>query len=545
MRYVRIQPQTIMYKQHTAHNRIRPFGPIFALFAAISGTYAADTAPAQPLTPPKAIILLYADDLGYGDLSCYGAEKIQTPAIDKLADEGLRFTDAYSSSAVCTPSRYALLTGTYPWRRKDVNILPGAAALLIDPNKPTLPKMLQANGYKTAVIGKWHLGLGNGNIDWNKPISPGPKECGFDESFIFAATADRVPCVYVQNGAVRNLDPKDPIEVSYQHNFPGLPSGKNNPELLRVKSSHGHNNAIINGIVLFGFMNGVKAACWIDQNFADDITEQAVDYIKRQAAAKQPFFLYFATNDVHVPRDPHQRYLGKSQCGIRGDAAVQMDDCVRRIMKALDETGLTADSLVIFSSDNGPVLDDGYADRANEDANGHKPAGPLSGGKYSILEGGSRIPFIVHWPKAVRPGESTAVLCQMDLMATLGQLFPGEQEHPADSQQLLPALLGKTSQGRAEHVLNSMGQNLALRSGEWKYIPPGAPLRRNLNGGAGSGGSAPATGALYNLKNDPEERNNVAEAHKDLCEKFRARLTELRQAPENRLSRIELFPIDD
>ena len=533
-----------MNKQAPAHNRTRPFGQLLALFAGISGACCAETAPAQPITPPKAIILLYADDLGYGDLSCYGAEKIKTPAIDKLADEGLRFTDAYSSSAVCTPSRYALLTGTYPWRRKDVNILPGDAALLIDPAGPTLPKMLQANGYKTAVIGKWHLGLGNGKVDWNKPISPGPKECGFDESLIFAATADRVPCVYVQNGTVRNLDPKDPIQVSYQHNFPGLPSGKNNPELLRVKSSHGHNNAVINGIGRIGFMKGGKAALWDDQNIADDITEHAVDYIKRQAAAKQPFFLYFATNDIHVPRDPHKRYLGKSQCGIRGDAAVQMDDCVRRIMKALDETGLTEDSLVIFSSDNGPVMDDGYADRANEDANGHKPAGPLSGGKYSILEGGSRIPFIVHWPKAVRPGESTAVLCQMDLMATLGQLFPGEQEHPADSQKLLPALLGKTSQGRSEHILNSMGQNLAFRSGDWKYVPPGAPIRRGLNGLSPSD-KAPATGALYNLKNDPQERNNVAEAHKDLCEQFRARLTELRQAPENRLSRTELFPIDD
>ena len=395
--------------------------PALHLMLALAAAAACPAATTPQVKPPKAIVMIYADDLGYGDVGCYGAKGIPTPSIDKLAKQGVRFTDAYSTTSVCTPSRYALFTGEYPWRKEGTGILPGDAALIIDTKKPTLPKMLQSHGYKTYMVGKWHLGLGEKGkkIDWNKHIAPSPNEIGFDESFIFAATGDRVPCVILENGNVRNLDPNDPIEVSYQHNFPGLPNGKDNKDQLKLMWSHGHNQAIINGIGRIGFMKGGKSALWKDEENADVITNKAIEYIQKSAKAKEPFFLMFATHDIHVPRCPEKRFVGKSQHGVRGDVTVELDDCVRRITEALQKAGLEKDTLVIFSSDNGPVLDDGYKDFAVRDNATHSPAGPFRAGKYSILEGGSRIPFIVKWPGVVKPGvTSKALFNQMDLAAS-------------------------------------------------------------------------------------------------------------------------------
>ena len=210
------------------------------------------------------IIFIYADDLGYGDVSAYGGIGLQTPNIDQLANNGIMFTNGYASSATCSPSRYALLTGTYPWRNKNAKILPGTAPLLIDTTQMTIPKMLKSKGYYTGIVGKWHLGLGDGNVDWNQHISPGPNEVGFDYSFIMAATQDRVPTVYIKNGEVEHLDPNDPIEVDYDKNFEGEPTAITNPELLKMKWHHGHNNSIVNGIPRIGFMKGGEAAKWKD-----------------------------------------------------------------------------------------------------------------------------------------------------------------------------------------------------------------------------------------------------------------------------------------
>lgn len=495
----------------------------------------ATPSPAQaPLPkPPKAIILIYADDLGYGDIGCNGATKIPTPAIDKLAQTGIRFTDAYSTSAVCTPSRYALLTGEYPWRKEGTGILPGDAALIIDTDVPTLPKMLKRHGYTTAAFGKWHLGLGKGNIDWNRPIAPGPNEIGFDESFIFAATGDRVPCVVLNNGKVVNLDPKDPIEVSYKHNFPGLPNGRDNRDMLKLDWSHGHNQAVINGIGRIGFMKGGKSAIWNDEENANLITHKAVEFIKKSAAADKPFFIYFATHDIHVPRCPNEKFKGSSGCGVRGDVAVELDDCVRRLMTALKENGLEEDALVIFSSDNGPVLDDGYKDRANEDRNGHNPAGPFRAGKYSILEGGSRIPFIVHWPAAIEGGAtSKALINQMDIGASLAALLdPKADPVFKDGENHVDALLGRDTVGRQYHVINSMGKVLGIRSGKWKYLPPGTPMREGLNGSGGKVVKAPEEGALFDLDADPQERTNLAKEQSDLCERLKSRLEQIKKSP--------------
>lgn len=496
---------------------------------------------------PKAIILIYADDLGYGDISCNGAKKIQTPAIDKLAKEGIRFTDAYSTSAVCTPSRYALLTGEYPWRREGTGILPGDAALIIDTKAPTLPKMLQQHGYKTAVFGKWHLGLGKGSVDWNKHISPGPNEVGFDESFIFAATGDRVPCVLIRNGNVENLDPADPIEVSYKKNFPGLPNGKDNRNLLTMDWSHGHNNAIINGIGRIGFMKGGKSALWNDEENANLITKQAVEFIKRSAKANQPFFIYFATHDIHVPRCPNKKFQGASQCGVRGDVAVELDDCVARLMKALDETGLAKDSLVIFSSDNGPVLDDGYKDNAIADSKGHSPAGPFTAGKYSILEGGSRIPFIVHWPAAVKGGAtSKALINQMDIGASLQTLLdPKSAPIFKDGENQLKALLGKDAVGRKYHIVNASGKITGIRSGKWKYLPPGTPMRIGLSGTGGKVVKVPEEGALFDLEKDPKEEKNLASRNPDICQDLKAKLAEIKKSPSTGSELVEYALRDD
>lgn len=515
--------------------------------ALASSIAAADNA-ALP-KPPKAIVLIYADDLGYGDIGCNGATTIPTPAIDTLAKHGIRFTDAYSTSAVCTPSRYALLTGEYPWRRNDTNILQGDAKLLIDTNAMTLPKMLQKYGYKTAAFGKWHLGLGKGpqKTDWNKHISPSPNEVGFDESFIFAATGDRVPCVIINNGNVVNLDPSDPIEVSYQKNFPGLPDGKSARSTLKMDWSHGHNQAVINGIGRIGFMKGGASAIWNDEENANLITQKAIEFINKNAKSDQPFFIYFATHDIHVPRCPSKKFQGASKCGVRGDVAVELDDCVKRIMQALNANGLGKDSLVIFSSDNGPVLDDGYKDRANEDRNGHNPAGPFTAGKYSILEGGSRIPFIVYWPAAIKGGQtSKAIINQMDIAGSLQFLLdPNSKPLFKDAENRLAALLGKDDVGRKYHIVNSSGKMLAIRSGKWKYLPPGTPMRIGLNGGGAKMEKAPEEGALFNLEEDPAEKNNVAASNPDICKTLKAKLEEIKQSPINEDNLVERFATDD
>src|SRR5687767_15268430 len=298
------------------------------------------------------IVLIYADDLGYGDVSAYGAKTLPTPNIDRLAKAGLRFTDAHSSAATCTPSRYALLTGEYAFRKPGTGVLPGDAALVIEPGRTTLASMLRAAGYATGVVGKWHLGLGpKGGPDWNGDITPGPLDIGFDEAFIMAATGDRVPTVYVDNRRVAGLDRADPIAVSYATPWPGLPPGKANPELLKVVPSHGHDQTIVNGISRIGYMKGGAAALWKDEDMADVFTREAVNFLSERR--DQPSFLFFALHDPHVPRVPHPRFVGKTDLGPRGDAIVQGDWCVGEILSALDRLGIAKNTLVIVTSDNG------------------------------------------------------------------------------------------------------------------------------------------------------------------------------------------------
>lgn len=491
--------------------------------AAATFAHAQTPAPSQP-----NIVLIYADDLGYGDVSCNGGA-ILTPNIDELAQQGLNFSDAHASAPTCTPSRFALLTGQYAFRQKGTGILPGDANLIIKPGTTTLPSLLQQAGYKTGAVGKWHLGLGEGKVDWNGLIKPNPADVGFDEHFIIAATGDRVPCVYVADGRVIDLDPADPIEVSYAERIDQSPSGKERPDLLTQRWSHGHDQSIVNGISRIGWMTGGQQARWVDEEMADVLAAQGVRFIDEHR--EDPFFLFIATQDIHVPRVPHSRFAGKSGHGLRGDAILQLDWTVGQVLEALKKNGLEQKTLVIFTSDNGPVLDDGYHDQANELLGKQDPNGPYRAGKYSAFEGGTRVPFLVRWPaKIAADEESNALFGQVDLAASLAALAGVEIPAGAcqDSRDELDTLLGEDQTGRPHLVHEGRGPQ-ALRMADWKFIAQG-PTRDSLNPGQ------PVTigkgGALYQLKLDSEEQENVAAQHPDQTELMRKKLRAIATTPD-------------
>jgi arylsulfatase A-like enzyme len=384
--------------------------------------------------------------------------------------------------------------------------------------------MLRKAGYYTGAVGKWHLGLGARDLDWNGEIKPGPLEVGFDYSFIFPATGDRVPCVYVENHRVVGLDPSDPIRVDYDKPFPGEPTGARNPELLRMQPSHGHDNTIVNGISRIGYMSGGKSARWVDEDMADTLTGKAVAFLERNRA--RPFFLYFATHDIHVPRVPHRRFVGMTDMGPRGDAIVELDWAVGRILDTLDRLKLARDTLFIFSSDNGPVVDDGYRDQAVERLGGHKPAGPLRGGKYSAYDGGTRVPLVVRWPGGVKPGVSDAMVSQVDLLASLAS-FTGQRLPPdaaPDSFNVMPALLGRSTQGRS-HVVE-YATALSLIVGDWKVIQPHGGPKRNVPGIETGNDPQPQ---LFNLKDDIGERNNLAPQYPEKTKELLSMLEQIQK----------------
>ena len=472
--------------------------------------------PIATLAAPPNIVLIYADDIGYGDLSCNGARPGLTPNVDRLASQGLNFSDSHATSATCTPSRFAILTGQYPWRRQGTGILPGDAKLIIEPDWTTLPGVVRRAGYRTGVVGKWHLGLGNGSIDWNGQIQPGPCEVGFDQSFIMAATGDRVPCVFLRDHQVVGLDPADPIEVRYDKPYPGEPTGRANHELLRVHPSHGHDMAIVNGISRIGYMKGGKAALWKDEEMADTFTHEAVAFL--EANKDRPFFLYLATHDVHVPRVPHPRFAGVSGMGPRGDAIVEFDSTVGEIMKTLDKNGLTENTLVILTSDNGPVIDDGYRDESVARLGDHKAAGPYRGGKYSKFEGGTRVPLLVRWPGRVKPGTSPALVSQVDFVASLAQLVGSKEPltTATDSRDQLAALLGEDRVGR--EIVIEQGNSRAVRWGKWKFIPPSSGPRKSLPTNTELGNDH--SPQLYDLETDPGETKNLANDNQPIVDRL-------------------------
>ncbi|MCZ2471365.1 arylsulfatase [Aquirufa ecclesiirivi] len=501
----------------------------YYLFLSITLLFASK-AYSQKNTNRPNVVFIYVDDLGYGDLSSYGATKIKTPHLDKLAKSGIRFTNAHATSATCTPSRYALMTGQYPWRKSGTGILPGDAALIIPTDKITLPSLFQQVGYKTGLVGKWHLGLGNTvQKNWNQKIAPGPNEVGFHYSFIFPATADRVPTVFVENHYVVALDTTDPIEVNYANKIGHDPTGLEHPELLKIQSSpnHGHNNTIVNGIGRIGYMRGGKLARWTDEEMPLTFLAKAKEFIETNKA--QPFFLFYALTEPHVPRMPSTMFKGKSGMGLRGDAILQLDWTVGEIMSQLKHLGIANNTMIIFSSDNGPVLDDGYQDGAVTQLNGHKPWGVLRGGKYSTYEAGTRVPMLINWPAKIKPQVSDAMVCQIDFVASFANFFnkklPGSEA--SDSENMLNALLGKSLEGRK--VLVKQGMNsVAIVQGEWKYIEPntGPSINKLVNIELANS----ALPQLYNLKLDLGEKNNVASQHPELVKE----LSEILQGIKNK-----------
>ncbi|MCF6402912.1 sulfatase-like hydrolase/transferase [Chitinophaga filiformis] len=470
------------------------------------------------------IIILYADDLGYGDVGCYGASAVKTPNVDRLAAKGVRFTDAHCTAATCTPSRVSLLTGIYAFRKKAA-VLPGDAPLLIQPGTVTLPGMLQQAGYTTAVIGKWHLGLGNGVIDWNGHIAPGPNQLGFDYSFIIPATTDRVPTVFVENGSVPNLDPKDPIAVSYAGKIGNEPTGLSDPQLLKQRADTQHSNTIVNGISRIGFMTGGKQARWIDEDIPLVLNDKAKDFIIHHK--NQPFFLYYPFPNIHVPRAPNKRFAGVTKLGPRGDVIAEMDWMVGEVTQLLDSLGIAENTLIIFSSDNGPVLNDGYEDLADKRNNGHQPARIFRGGKYSAFEAGTRMPTITYWPGTIKPGVSAALSSQVDLLASLAALTG--QQLPAgagqDSRNALDVWLGRSKQGRT--YLLEESYTLSLRRHMWKYIAPQEnPVPEWLKNKKIEPGLEQVP-QLYDLKKDPGEKHNVADQHPEIVKALKAELEKI------------------
>ncbi|MEO1998284.1 MAG: arylsulfatase [Planctomycetaceae bacterium] len=481
------------------------------------------------------IIVIMADDLGFGDVGCNGASQLKTPHIDRLAERGLRFTQGYCSASTCTPTRFSFLTGKYAFRQPGAGIAPPNATALIQPGTETIASLLHKANYSTAVVGKWHLGLGAKPApQWNGLLKPGPLEIGFDYCFLLPTTNDRVPSVYVENHRVRNLDPKDPLWVGRKKPSPDHPTGRDAEVRAKLKMdwSHGHNQTVHNGIGRIGFFTGGHAARWRDEDLADEWVKQSVNWIEDHKDG--PFFLFFSSHDIHVPRMPHERFHGRTKLGFRGDAIVQLDWCVGELVKTLDRLDLSQNTLIVFCSDNGPVLDDGYQDAAITKLGKHTPAGQFRGGKYSIYEGGTRTPFMTCWPGKIRPGTSDKMVCTVDLAASMAALVGQELADDAcpDSFNVLPALLGKPGAKGRDHLIQqpNRGPTLALRIGDWKLLSyaNAKPIK------ALTYQKPKGKYELYNLADDPAEKQNLVQQQPERLKRMLARLEAIKQAGRSR-----------
>lgn len=480
-----------------------------SLFGGIENTGAAAAAAAKP-----SIVYILADDLGYGDLSCYNSEsKIATPHIDRLAREGMRFTDAHTSSSVCTPSRYSILTGRYAWRtRLQSSVLRGFSPPLIPTGRITVASFLKAQGYATACVGKWHLGMiwptsdgrlfddrfgGRASpgseqietIDWTRPITGGPVAVGFSHFYGITASLDMPPFAFIRDDRVVAKPTGD------KRMF--LPNGLVGPAT-----------------------DDFEAVTTLPK-----IISHAVEWIGQQRKGK-PFFLYLPLTSPHAPIVPTAEFVGKSGLNPYGDFMLQTDVDVGKILAALEKAGLTQDTLVIFTADNGcaPI-----AKVAELRAKGHDPVRPWRGLKADIWEGGHRVPFLVRWPARVKPGQSSdETICLSDLLATAaaitGTRLPANSGE--DSINFLPALLGeKIKQPLREGIVHhSIDGKFAIRQGPWKLaLCPGSGGWGQPNDLAARREKLPSI-QLYNLSTDPGETTNLEAAHPEIVARLKSLL---------------------
>lgn len=453
------------------------------------------------------IVLIYADDLGYGDLSCYGATKLKTPNIDRLAKEGRLFTDGHSTSAVCTPSRYALLTGEYPLRIDNYSPVFCEDSLLIDPKKTTIASLLKRKGYATACVGKWHLGFGNKpKPDWNKELKPGPLELGFDYFFGLPVVNSHPPFVYMENHRIVGLDPSDPLIYKRGGKTHGL----------EYKGKHAAPRPGMPSLI------GGKAAhdLYVDEHIGETLTQKALTWMNQQS---QPFFLYYASHNVHLPFTPHPYFQGKSECGLRADFVLELDWSVGQLIAAVERFGVLENTLFVFTSDNGAIIHREHEEVKNL---GHAPNGKLKGKKFGAWEGGHRVPFIACWPNKIPAGTSSnALVANMDLLPTFAaitdqKLAPNEARDGFNQLPLFVEEAGVSARD-VSLIQPHKRSHTSLRQGDWIYIP-----------GAGDGGWMKAKPGdpvrqLYNLKEDPFQKNNRIADYPKRADAMAARLNEM------------------
>lgn len=455
------------------------------------------------------IIYIFMDDLGFGDVGCYGAVKVKTPNMDRLAANGITFTDAHASSAVCTPSRYSVLTGRYCWRTElKEGVLRGFSPPLIESGRLTVASMLKQCGYRTACIGKWHLGMGwvkreDGSIDYNEKLTESPLNNGFDYYFGISASLNMEPYCFIEN----------------DHTV-GIPS------LPKMPVHRGQNP------------QGLMVEHWRDEKVNSEITKKAVTYVDRHAddSPDQPFFLYLPLTGPHNPWVPDEPFRGSSEVGLRGDMIQEMDWTVGQIMDVLERRGLTENTIVVVTSDNGPHSFD-TDERA---LYGHDQTAGLRGQKADIWDGGHRVPLIVGWPRRIQPGRVSNELVELtDFMATCAELMQLELPvHAAeDSFSMLPLMLGLGKQHdqpvRDAIISHSIRGMFSIRQGRWKYIEGrhsgGFHWKEELQREPGG-----PEGQLYDMENDPEEKENVYESRCDMVEHLQQMLDQARDSGRTR-----------
>ncbi|MCL6218980.1 sulfatase family protein [Zunongwangia pacifica] len=486
------------------------------------------------------VVFIYVDDLGFGDIGAYGATKVQTPNIDKLASQGKRFTDAHTASAVCTPSRYALITGEYPVRANNLSsAIFDRDSLLINPNQFTLADLFKEQGYATGIVGKWHLGFGTKKpVNWNEELKPGPLELGFDSYFGVPVLNSHPPFVYVQDHKVVGLEEDDPFVWGEEANTRPYPEKWNRGDQKIGGADKAH-------------------SLYIDEKVGTTLKDSAVAFIKRHK--EDPFFLYYATTNIHHPFTPAKRFLGESDAGRYGDFIAELDWLVGEVMNTLDEEGLRENTIVVLTSDNGGMLNRGGQDAFKM---GHHMNGDLFGFKFDAWEGGHRIPFIIRWPGKVKANtvSDQLISSNLDMVATFASLFNRKLKkgEAVDSYNVMPIFLDETSKEIRNEMMIAPNdlRNMALRKGEWMYISAqgGGGFNAEYRGMHDFGGASATTftneknsdiengkikadaapAQLYNLKEDLRQTENLYNKYPEKVKEMKKELEKIKNSNQTR-----------